>query len=343
MSLTLLSRGHISVTTESEGGSARGAMHMSDFNLVELLGFGGTGFAASLAVLGLFWKADDAFSDEFRDSLSNKLRRMKIETRQVNWPYSFSLIFDRIFGHDHLSRKCFGRSCIASFLAILLLLALNWSLHPNDFWNFSLTTVWQVLVISICLNFLPDYLSLLETRWIIGVAMRHDSPFVKIILIAVDLVMTVIIFFVFGSTLTFFAFVLLSYFGAIPESIDFSLDGYLTVTMSVYRNIEQGGLYLQAAGGQAPSMGVYFYSTLFTSVWVWLFVAGWFVVRNGARFQKGLAVLQFTLPIKTKPMRSIGEVAAIVTALAFVVLGILGFDFEPTRESTVGLLVQRRP
>jgi hypothetical protein len=74
---------------------------------------------------------------------------------------------------------------------------------------------------------------------------------------------------------------------------------------------------------------VTYLTTLFTSVWVWVFIIGWAVVQNGSRFQIILRVLQFALPIKTKPMRAIGEVAALVTALAFIALAIFGVEFEP--------------
>ena len=61
-------------------------------------------------------------------------------------------------------------------------------------------------------------------------------------------------------------------------------------------------------------------------------------MTNGSRFQRILAFLQFVLPVKTKPMRAIGEVAALVTALVFIVLGILGVDFTKDTEPTVSLL-----
>ena len=66
---------------------------------------------------------------------------------------------------------------------------------------------------------------------------------------------------------------------------------------------------------------------------MWLFVTGWYVFRHAARFQMLLAALQWALPIKTKPMRAIGEVAALGTALAFVVLGVFEVDFGPAAEA----------
>ena len=56
-------------------------------------------------------------------------------------------------------------------------------------------------------------------------------------------------------------------------------------------------------------------------------------IRNGPRFLHVLAFLQWVLSIKTKPMWAIGEVAALSTALAFVVLSIFGVDFGPAAEA----------
>jgi hypothetical protein len=38
-------------------------------------------------------------------------------------------------------------------------------------------------------------------------------------------------------------------------------------------------------------------------------------------------------------MRAIGEVAAMVTAIVFVLFGFFGVDFEPAKESALGYIV----
>ena len=84
---------------------------------------------------------------------------------------------------------------------------------------------------------------------------------------------------------------------------------------------------------------ILYVTTLFTSVWVWLYGIGWIIVYNGSRIQRILEILQFLLPIKIRPMRAIGEAAAIVTALFFVILGGLGVDFGGDRHIEVSLAV----
>lgn len=313
---------------------------MPDFTLFQLLGFGGTGLATSLAVLGLFWKADDAFSNEFREALSNKLQRMKVDTSEANWPLSFARMFDRIFGDRYLSLKCFGRSCLASALAVLLLSALNLSLYPGQYELFDAEQVLVIVFIAVSFNFIPDYISLVETRWIVRVLTRHNfsGAIIFAILIA-DLIVTIFLFFVVGGGFVFSLIVLVRHFApTLYPALDLS---FADLIVRIYDTLILHGIYLIPTG--APfSFGVFLYSTLFTSAWIWLFVAGWFVVRNGSRFQKVLAILQFALPIRTKPMRALGEVAALVTALTFIFLGILGFDPDRTNNVTVSQLISGR-
>ena len=104
------------------GKAAAGRM---DFKILELLGFGGTGLATTAAVLALFWKADDAFSGELREALSKKLQGLQVDTKGVDWPQAFVRMFDRVFGKRHLTWKCFGRSCLASAMAVPTLAAVS--------------------------------------------------------------------------------------------------------------------------------------------------------------------------------------------------------------------------
>ena len=90
-----------------------------DFTVLEFLGFGGTGVAMTLGVLALFWKADDAFSEEFRAALSKKLQHFEVDFEDVHWSTAFMKMFDGIFGEKHLTWRCFIRSSIASFLCFI--------------------------------------------------------------------------------------------------------------------------------------------------------------------------------------------------------------------------------
>jgi amino acid transporter len=318
---------------------------MSDFGIFQLLGFSGTGIVATLSVLGIFWKADDAFSDEFRDALSKKLQGMKIEPIDVNWSEGFEKIFDRAFGRKHFSWNCFVRSCIASILAVILLSALSLSIQPSSF-EFSSNVIQAFLaflVVFIALNLIPDYFSLLETRWIIGLITRQHSTTFVLILLFLDFILTIAIFFLVATVLLWLFLLLLNFLVILHgKTIGEEALAQITITnipVLFSKSLIKQGIYLKVVSDFPVSIGVFLYSTFFTSVWVWLTIIGWFFVRNAARIQTVLSVLQFILPIKTKPMRAIGEVAAMVTAIVFVLFGFFGVDFEPAKESALGYIV----
>jgi hypothetical protein len=292
---------------------------MPDLSFFELIGLGGTGLATTIAVLGLFWKADDAFSEEMREALARRLQRMEIDTSRINWPFTFAQILDSIFDSRLLSWRCFFRSCIASILSVTLLTGVCWSLgligeftEAPSYLSFAL--------LAVCLNLFPDYFSLIETRLLIKRVASNQSMLKVLAFLLIDIVLTTIIFLILGVI-----FLALLFFGlhfAQTGEIRFgpALGGGIWVMMAAIGT----GLRLEQDFFEPFTGGVFFYSTFFTSLWIWLFAFGWLFIINGSRFQKILAALQFALPIKTKPMRAIGEVAALLTALVFIVLGGLG-------------------
>jgi hypothetical protein len=302
---------------------------MPNFDLFGLLGFGGTGFFATLAVLGLFWKADDAFSDELRDAFSNKLQGLKIDTEGVNWPRAFMQMFDQVFGDRHLTVRCFIRSTIASTVCyfVVLFSMLPFITVNNDIQLFKTKFEYVITMISffpvfgITINALGDYISLLESRAIIRIISKNASIYRSMIFLFLDVIITTGIYFIMYMT----AFAVISQ-PVLLEFLNKMLYEYLAFPTTVLPNIV---IFIFPMQPYEFLIIVTYLTTLFTSVWVWVFIIGWAVVQNGSRFQIILRVLQFALPIKTKPMRAIGEVAALVTALAFIALAIFGVEFEP--------------
>jgi hypothetical protein len=307
-----------------------------DFSLLDVLGFGGTGVATTLAVLGLFWRADDAFSDELRDLLTQKLQGLKVPTEAVDWPQGFARLFDRVFGARHLSLNCFLRSCIASLIAVALLIGLGAGLHGYGIDLLNRDAVVAFLFFFFAFNLGADYLSLLETRWVLSRLGQQPGALRHAAWLVFDFVLTSLIFVVVGLI---FALAMNVTAALIEQTYGREAAAYavkVSIPMIAERFFDYG-LYLEATplrevSGTAETparflnLGFFYYSTLLTSLWLWLFIAGWAVVRSAARFQTLLGWLQFALPIRTKPMRAIGEVAALITALVFVVLAIFGVD-----------------
>jgi len=99
----------------------------------------------------------------------------------VAWRHSWIRIFDSLLGEKHLSWKCFRRSCVASLCAVGVLWLLWMILRPSrpplflDQSGSIAGILGVVFDFAILVNLLPDYLSLLETRWLIG--LRSSLPY----------------------------------------------------------------------------------------------------------------------------------------------------------------------
>lgn len=121
------------------------------------------------------------FSKEFKEDVSLRLLCLESPDSKSSWPNFFVQLFDRIFSkkpkpggeslpewRKHLSWHCFWRSSVASGLGILLLLLIavtsDISVLPENDWG--VVFGWAFLI-SVFLNLLPDYISLLETRYLL--------------------------------------------------------------------------------------------------------------------------------------------------------------------------------
>jgi hypothetical protein len=80
-------------------------------------------------------------------------------------------------------------------------------------------------------------------------------------------------------------------------------------------------------GARGASVVALYVSTLFASMWIWLSALGWLLIRLSARAGALLGRLLAVLPVRTHPMRAIGEAAAMFFGLLFLVTGLLGIEF----------------
>ena len=257
----------------------------------------GPGAIVATAIFGLFVKADDFVSPQFRELLAGLIQRTSPPSRDSAWAQTFVVLFDRIFGTRPLSLRFIGRSLAASFLAVAVMWIIwLWNAPDPDFWMTTSTLIVAPLVI----NSVPDYLSLVESRWIVA-RMRGRGARATCALLLLDAILTALIFYVFVSLVVIVLVAMMEPDQAIPLD---PLQIWLLLT-------EGGGLAL--AGD--TTIGVFFYSTYFTSVWVWLYVASRSLLRLLAASAPLLRALKFVLPIEQKPLRAIGT-AAYIPALA---------------------------
>ena len=88
-----------------------------------------------------------------------------------------------------------GRSILASFLAVAVMWAMWLAKTPDpEFW-----AVFGTLILGpVIFNMVPDYLSLVESRWILA-KMRGRGVRATTTLLLLDAVLTALIFYVFVS------------------------------------------------------------------------------------------------------------------------------------------------
>ena len=161
--------------------------------LVAWLGFGS-------AVWTLFERAETVIRPEIRTSISRWLQNADLGQAVKSWPDSFGKVFDAVFGERHLSLKCFIRSSLASITAVLLVSIVAWAVDPEIFRQLTtdvliadhpiLNIITSMLLLGALLNLIPDFISLLESRYIIKWMSQKKSVILWLLLLIFDLIIT---------------------------------------------------------------------------------------------------------------------------------------------------------
>lgn len=155
-----------------------------------------------------------------------------------------------------------------------------------------LPTAGGLLLGFLLLNPVADYVSVFETRLILGWMHRQEQPALVAALAVIDLILTtaivVVVYLVLWAALL----------GIGHERVlDAILDGALL-------------------RGADALLGVYVYTTFVTSIWIWLYVLAEFAFRLFPGFQR-------TFPIQERPFQSVGFVVSVFSIGVFLVVGIL--------------------
>lgn len=251
---------------------------MDVIDYMELAGWSAGGVAS------LFVATNQVTSAEARERLAQTLKGLSMAAWMNVWPKHFIDLFDSLFGKRHLTVNCFLRSSLASLLALLVLfvaflIASDTSLGRYlDSWYVDQWADDPVLALSLGItivgNFLPDYLSLLETRFVLS-RLKDGPPWYKVIgYLVFDLVATTVIF------LLFFILYLYIVFSMRDGWHDWDYVVYLFD--SVFTGILPMWLTsfdLDVSSSLTFDRRLNFYTTFITSAWIWLFVLSTVVAK----------------------------------------------------------------
>jgi len=281
-------------------------------------------------VIGIIWflfsNAEDTLKPKVKKDISKWLKNIDPIEPVKNWPDQFAAVFDRIFGEKHLSWRCFLRSSIASFSAIAIMIFIWLVLYPASFLATfegmtSVEGAFVVLVFGSIVNLIPDYLSLLETRCLLLWMSRKSGKLWIFLLLVLDLIVTSLIISIIG---------LIVYTAIIGWSVwklatSLGLTVEYPLKLVIERWIELLGRIwnLTTTGGFPVNPAIFFYTTFFTSIWLWIYALSGFSVKLAQKLNISLTWFKGKFDIDKKPLRSMALVSMLIVTIIFVVVPFL--------------------
>ena len=279
----------------------------------------------------LFSKAEDTLKRDQRTALGKWLETYELGPKLIGWPATFAAAFDVIFGSRHISWRCFLLSCIASVASVVIMFFIWIVVCTGDAAIFSflnllagiiqpsiiLKRIIAVTILLTTLNLIPDYISLLVTRYIIQMMSQNRT--------VVGIVGFLIVDFLLTSGIGFCAQGALLLLAKIVQSLIFHVGvGFdLLFLKGFVRHFFVSIIQLKLSVEYLPSLGIFFYSGYFTSVWAWLYALSVLFLGLALKVDVATTRLKRVLDIGNKPLRTIGLVSMLIVTFIFLMAPIL--------------------
>jgi hypothetical protein len=324
-------------------------------------------FVSAGVIAGIVWKgfdmAESILNDDTKLEIAIWLLGFKTAEKVKSWPETFVRVFDRVFGTKHLSWKCFWRSAVASVVtATIVYLALLGKTSSTLFTVFGAgvaiflnrvaVPTWAAWVIfSLIFNIVPDYLSLLKTRRLLGIVVRSRSACRTASILAMDALLTMVIALVpvtaIGVTaLREYDRSILAQAAQLPPQDFAKFESIVRQQLNVpnrkasavSKRILDGAMGIieaKRSGDERTQwrilLSVFLWPfalaamsiiapAFFTSVWLWLYVGSGFLIQAAPRFDVAFQWLNRKLDIERRPLHSIGVVSGFMVAVAYGVV-----------------------
>jgi serine/threonine protein kinase len=294
-----------------------GTLLVSDAGALKVLAFFGTWIAVCGGLIGLFRQGERLMTPEGRASISDWLLGEDFTDRPSNWPKTFTDLFDAVFTENHLSWTCFWRSALTSVSVIVLLILAFTGFGLIDLLSTSGTPAEAFgvagggILLILAYNTFIDYASLFETRWVLGKMSRTRwAPF-RLGYLALDLVLTALCVILPVSLFQIF-------FSGVME-------GYSVLSFDFWNRlfallILMGDWFVsfRSSGGD-QWLSIMLFSTLFTSVWVWLYVVSGLLIKAVQPILGALDWLKQLIDIESRPAEAMGFLLAVLVSIGFAV------------------------
>ena len=270
--------------------------------LLSLSGFAAAWFTTVAATWSALMFVEKESKEQLADYLPTVqawLQGSKSLAKAVVWAAVLRNSFEGFYGPRHFSLKCVTRSFLSSMLFFCVVLLIWAAVRPSEAIALNPFQFAVAVVFAIPANFLPDFLSIGVSRYVLRLFEEHEGIARRGSLVLANL----------------FAACLL---GASPYLLFMSLMGY--DFGSALDAIRYDVLPLTAAHeGQFP-IGVFFYTTLFTFTWTCLFALSVALLHLGA----GIDVLQPRLAkvFVKSPMSAVKIIAVALVCFGYITFGI---------------------
>lgn len=288
------------------------------------------------AIYVLFDRAEKVVKPEVREAISQWLQNRGHGEAAKNWPEAFAKVFDQVFGEKHLSGKCFLRSSAASTAAAIVASLVIFAVHPAliepRFEQGLMKGLWETAQLGflfVGLNTLPDYVSLLETRWVLARMRRTPAPVPTLLLLMLDLLLTTLLIIAFLVVLTIFV--------NIAFGRDWMRLYWIRKVLSSPLDLAKAYFVFWRPFSGTP-LAPLAYSTYLTSVWIWLYLLGGLALKTTHLLGLGVRWVGKVFDIKEQPLRSIGLVCNLGITVAFLILLITSLLFPSAPTESLRLL-----
>jgi len=269
-----------------------------------------------LGILAMFWKGDEAISDEFREAISKWLKKtITIRTREL-WPSIVHAQFERIYGKKHFTFQCFIGSVKISLIAFAVISLSVYITYSYITINYLLAS----FVLSIYYNIFIDYFSLIKTRYLLNFIIHSKKSMYKIVTLIFDVIFTVVIFNVGSFIVVYVLFIIDPNFLAHRYVFDGLNVDYKAMSNWFYLLTDDQEFINSDYGAAATNMMLIniipFFTTFVNSIWIALSILGSALLRLAPG-------VFYILKIDTNPVRSIGLSAGFFVFCLYSILELI--------------------
>jgi hypothetical protein len=274
---------------------------------------------AGAALAGIVWKfferVEAVLTDQTKFEIAVWLVGVNVGKTVEPWPDTFAKMFDRVFGTKHLSWRCFMRSCLTSYACFLLALIIMTAIRQESF-AFQFLQIqfsrFLLFLAPLFVTVFPDYLSLLETRFLLRVMQRYRYFSLWTFILVLDIFLTGVTGVVALNLGPEFMLDTVPYAprGHLRFEIEHLIsDVYFSIRMAV-APIAPDRKY------QAPFLCLWL-PCFFTSIWLWLYAGSGFLLKFARRFDIGFEWFNRKFDIEKKPLSAIGLVSGTLVAMLY--------------------------